>query len=337
MILYRKAAPLRIRRFAAPATPFWCATTVAPYGARRAVPLAIDYLALRASGAEKLDVSVSENVRSELESAKTLPPPVLIDAVEAAELVFRRGEEVLDFCTDQQLPALYLASTEGVLPEARRDVTVAIAAWPLDLTRLASLFARAQVREMQWGVALPLLHPTTTDLPSLLALADLAQKYGAQFLAPLVLEVDPTAKQALAADEETFSSLFHGDLEPLLVATERHVCALAHERGMHDFIVPPRWDERSNWNAAIVLARTATRMMAMELDHDLASTLSRSAGAIATLNKSLTRIAEAASLSIIGALDETSVEILTQWLASGRAGFVDSIDAKWRIRRDYRG
>jgi HEAT repeat protein len=104
---------------------------------------------------------------------------------------------------------------------------------------------------------------------------------------------------------------------------------------MHDFIVPPSWDERSNWNAAIVLTRTAARMMAMELDHDLARTLSRSAGAIATLGKPLTRIAEAASLSIIGTIDETSVEILTEWLQTGRAEFVDFVDEKWRIRRDY--
>jgi hypothetical protein len=176
VILYRKAAPLRIRRFTAPATPFWCATTVAPYGARRAAPLAVDYLALRASGAEKLEVSVTENVRSELERARALDGPVLVDAAEAAELVFRRGEEVLLFCEEQRLPALYLASTEGVLPEARPDLSVAIAAWPLDLPRLTSLFARAQVREMRWGVALPLLHPATTDLASLTALADLAAK-----------------------------------------------------------------------------------------------------------------------------------------------------------------
>ena len=337
MILYRKAAPLRVRRFAAPATPFWCATTIAPYGARRAVPLAIDYLALRASGAEKLEVSVCENVRAELERARAIDGPVLIDAAEAAELVFRRGEEVLAFCASQELPALYLASTEGVLPDARPDLVVAIAAWPLDLARLASLFARAQARGMEWGVTLPLLHPATTDLPSLTALADLAQKHGATFLAPLALDIDATAKQALAAngDEEMFSTLFHEDLEPLLVATERHLCALAAERGMDDFILPPRWNERSNWNAAVLLTRTAARMMAMELDHDLASTLSRSAGAIATLGKPLTRIAAAASLSIIGTIDETSVTILTEWLASGRAEFVDYIDGKWRLRRDY--
>jgi hypothetical protein len=337
VILYRKAAPLRLRRFVAPATPFWCATTVAPYGAKRAVPLSIDYLALRASGAEKLEVTVSENVRAELERAKSIDGPVLIDAVEAAELVFRRGEEVLAFCESQELPALYLASTEGVLPEARRDLVVAIAAWPLDLPRLTSLFARAQARDLQWGVTLPLLHPVTTDLAALTALADLSQKYGAKFLAPLVLDIDATAKQALAAnaDEEMFSTLFHEDLEPLLVATERHLCALAAERGMDDFILPPRWSERSNWNAAVLLTRTAARMMAMELDHDLASTLSRSAGAIATLGKPLTRIAEAASLSIIGTIDETSVAVLTQWLQSGRAEFVDAVDAKWRVRRDY--
>ena len=46
MILYRKGASLRVRRAAAPAAPFWCATTIAPYAAKRAAPIAIDYLTL---------------------------------------------------------------------------------------------------------------------------------------------------------------------------------------------------------------------------------------------------------------------------------------------------
>ena len=47
MIVYRKSSQLRVRRAAAPEPPFWGATTIAPYGARRAAPVAIDYIDLR--------------------------------------------------------------------------------------------------------------------------------------------------------------------------------------------------------------------------------------------------------------------------------------------------
>jgi hypothetical protein len=337
VILYRKAVPLRLRRVAAPAMPFWCATTISPYSARRASPIAIDYVALRASGAERLEVTVTESPRDELERTKVLDGPVLIDASEAAEEVFRRGEEALAYCTEQQLPALFLTSTQGALPSASSDVVIAIAAWPLDLSVLGRLFATAQERALPWGVCVPLLYPATTDLALLEQLADLSLQHGAAFLAPIALEIDPTAKQALAAnsDDETFAMLFHSDLDPLHTATERHVAALAASRGLADFVLPPRWHERSNWNAAILLTRTASRMMAMELDLDLAGTLSRSARAIAALDKPITRIAAAANLSIIGTLDDTSAEILTEWLATGSAEFVEYVDRKWRVRRDY--
>jgi hypothetical protein len=337
VILYRKAAPLRLRRVAAPAMPFWCATTISPYTARRASPIAIDYVALRASGADRLEVTVTESPRDELERTKVLDGPVLIDAAEAAEEVFRRGEATLAYCAEQKLPALFLTSTEGALPPASSDVVIAISAWPLDLSVLGRLFATAQERALSWGVCVPLLYPATTDLALLEQLADLSVQHGAAFLAPIALEIDPTAKQALAAnsDDETFAMLFHSDLDPLHTATERHVAALAASRGLADFVLPPRWEERSNWNAAILLTRTASRMLAMELDLDLAGTLSRSARAIAALDKPITRIAAAASLSIIATLDDTSAEILTEWLATGSAEFVEYVDRKWRVRRDY--
>lgn len=332
MILYRKAAPLRLRRAAAPAIPFWCATAIAPYSARRATPIAIDYLALRATGAEKLEVTVTETVREELERTKAVDGPVLIDAAGAAEPVFRRGEEALAYCEEQQLPALFLTSTEGALPE--HEAVTVIAAWPLDLERLTGLFENARGT---WGVAVPVLYPVTTGLPALAELAKLARTHGARFFAPLAIDADPTAKQALAAgaDDDTFAMLFHSDLEPLHVATERHIAALAIEHGMEDFILPPRWDEKTNWNAAVVLTLTAARMMTMELDLDLAGTLARSARIIASLDKPLTRIAAAASLSIIGDLDEVSAEILTAWLRGEEAEFVEYVNRKWRIRRDY--
>jgi hypothetical protein len=139
----------------------------------------------------------------------------------------------------------------------------------------------------------------------------------------------------LPGEEETYTTLFHSDLEPIHVATERHIAALASAAGMSDFIVPPDWQERTNWNAAIVLTLTAARMIAMEYEVELAGALARAARAVAELDKPLTRIAEAAPLSIVEALDEVSVDILSEWLQSGRSVFVERINERWRLRRDY--
>lgn len=341
MILYRKAGPLRVRRSAAPEPPFWCATSLAPYGPRRAAPVAIDYLALRATGVtDKLEAGVCEDVRDELGRMRILAAPVLIEAAEAAEVVFRSGETALAYCEEQQLAAMLLVSTHGALPpRADEGTVVVIAAWPLELPRLEELFGQANERGLRWGVAVPVLFPVTTELAPLTALAGAARTHGAAFLAAVSVEVEPTAKQALAqslqleAEDDRYAMLFHAALEPVQLATERHIAALAHDRGLADFIVPPRWEERSNWNAAALLTLAASRMMAMELDLDLAGTIARSARLIADLDKPLVRIAESASLSIIGGLDETSVEALTSWLGGGSASFVDFVNDQWRMRR----
>jgi hypothetical protein len=339
VILYRKAAPLRVRRSAAPAAPFWCATAVAPYGAKRAAPIAIDYVALDAMGVpDKLEVGVCDDVRDELERARTIEGPVLIDAAESAEIVFRRGEVALAYCEEQQLPAVHLMSTRGTLPAfAPDDTVIVIAAWPLELSRLERLFADARERGLRWGVTVPVMFPVTTELASLNALADLAA--GASFFAAIGVEVEPTAKQALAqslnldADDDRYAMLFHGRLEPVHLATERHIAALAHERDMADFIMPPRWEERSNWNASVLLTLAASRMIAMELDLDLAGTIARSARVIAELDKPLMRVAESASLSIIGGLDETSAEALTSWIAGEPPAFLEFVNEQWRMKR----
>ena len=333
MILYRKQQGLRIRRAPAPQPPFWCATSIAPYGARRAEPVAIDYLALRATSSDRLEVSVCENVRDELERTRALGGPVLIDAAEQAEAVFRRGEEALAFCDEQQLPSLYLTSTRGVLP--RREADLVIAAWPPAPRLLEELFASAT----RFGVAVPLVYPVTTDLALLETLADLAGKYGAAFFAPLPLEAEPTARQAiaqamnLAGDDDRYAMLFHADAAPIHLSTERHIAALAAGRGLADFVLPPRWNERSNWNAATLLTLTASRMFAMELDLDLAGSIARSARVIAELDKPISRVAEAASVSIVGGIDQTSAEMVTEWLATGSASFAEFVDGQWRLRR----
>ena len=313
MILYRKVPQLRVRRMTAPAAPFWAATTRAPYGARRTTPLAIDYLALRASGADKLEVTVCENARDELDRARNIDAPVLIDAAGGAETVFRRGAEAMEWCAEHGLTAQLLTSSNEHavrLEDAQR-----------------------------WGVGVPVIFPVTTELSLLETLADDAQREGAAFFAAIAIDVEPTAKQALAqsleltGDDDRYAMLFHADAAPIQLATERHIAALAHARGMADFILPPRWEERTNWNAAVLLTLIASRMIAMELDLDLAGTIARSARTIAELDKPLTRIAESASLSIVAGLDETSVEMLTQWLAGETAAFGEYVDEQWRLPR----
>lgn len=310
MILYRKVPQLRLRRASAPAAPFWSATVIAPYAARRATPIAVDYVEHRATGAEKLDVTVCENVRDELDRARGIAAPVLIDAAENAEEVFRRGAEALAWCDEQGLAAQLLTSEGHVVRLSHAG---------------------------RFGIAVPVLFPLTTDLPLLESLADSARDAGAAFFAAIPIDVEPTAKQAIAqivaVDDDLYAMLFHSDLGPIQLATERHIAALASERGMADFILPPRWDERSNWNAAVLLTLVASRMIALELDLDLAGVIARSARTIADLDKPVTRIAESASLSIIGGVDETSVEMLTEWLGTGSAAFAEDVHEQWRLRR----
>jgi hypothetical protein len=339
LITYRKSGPLRIRRAAAPEPPWWYATAVSPYSARRAAPVAIDYIELTASSAEKLDVSVCDNVREELERSRgKIAAPVLVDGAEFVESIFRQGEEALAFCAEEGMAAVDVISTRGELPDEIHGATLTIATWPLEIDRLARLFGDAQRRGARWGVAVPVIFPVTTNLEALEQLAAAAK--GASFLAALPVDLDPTAKHAIArsltlpGDDETYQMLFHADLEPVHVATERHIAALAHENGMDDFVVPPDWPEPTNWNAATLLTLAATRMIAMEHEIELAGSLARAARAVAELEKPLTRIAEAASLSIIGALNEVSVDVLTDWLTTGRSSFIDRINERWRLRRD---
>lgn len=336
MILYRKAPSLRIVRAAVPEPPYWAATTIAPYSARRAAPVAVDYGALTATSAARLEVNVCDDVRDELERVSQrhrVVGPLLIDATESAEMVYRRGDDALQCCAEEG--AMFLTSTRGALPSAAgSDTIVVIAAWPLDLERLARLFDEARARGLRWGVAVPVMFPVTTAAEALHALAEAAE--GALFFAALPVETDATARKALAEsvadlDAETYELLFHGDVEPLHVTAERRIAALAAEIGADDFVVPPRWERRSNWNGAALLTLAATRMLAMKLDVETASRIARSARTVAQLDKSLERIAAAAHLSIVESLDEISVDALTEWLETGRSSFVDHINKQWRL------
>lgn len=285
--------------------------------------MAIDYIDLHASGADRVECVVSEDTLSDAPR-----PPVLIDAAEWTEVIYRRGEDALRVAPN----AMQLVT--HALPAA--DAYTIISAWPLDFDRLERLFQEASGR--RWGVVVPVIFPVTTDLAALDRLARSAQQHGALFLAALPVDVDATARKAIAQsmtlDDESYEMLFHADLEPLSIATERHIGALAHEMTLADFVVPPRWDEKSNWNGAILLMLAATRMIALKHDVELATRIARSARAVAQLDKPIERIAQAASLSIVEALDEISVDVLTDWIESGRSAFADHIDKQWRLRRD---
>jgi len=335
VILYRKTSHLRIQRVPIPEPPYWAATIIAPYSPRRAEPIAIDYLDLQATRAERFEVAVCEDVRDELERAAVrarVREPVLIDAAELAEVVFRRGEEALEFCAENDSAAIHLVSARGALPEGSPDgSTVAISAWPTEFDRLEALFDEARSRQLRWGVVIPVMYPVTTNLTALAQLAEAA--HGATFFAALPIDLDAAARKAIAEDE-SYEMLFHADLEPIHVATERHIAALAAEIGSDDFIVPPRWERRTNWNASVLLTLAASRMLAMKREVETAWRIVRSARTVVQLDKPIERVAQAASLSIIESLDPISIEALTEWIETGRSSFVDHIAKQWRLRRD---
>jgi hypothetical protein len=342
VIVYRKATHLRLQRATAPAPPFWTATTIAPYSSRRSAPISIDYLDLRASFVERAEVTVCENVRDEIERATVrhqLSEPALIEATEFAEVVFARGDDALRACGEQQCAALHLVSTRGALPSHEADGTiVAVSAWPLELHRLEPLLAQARDRALAFGLVVPVIFPVTTDLAALTELAELARTYDARFFASFAVDLDATARKSvadsLAGSDEAYDQLFHADLEPLTVATERHIAALAAEIGADDFVTPPHWERRSNWNGSVLLMLVATRMIAMKHEVETATRLARSSRLVAQLDKPIERIAAAASLSIVEALDEISVDILTDWLETGRSAYCDHVAKQWRLRRD---
>jgi hypothetical protein len=335
LIIYRKTSHLRLQRVPIPEPPYWAATIIAPYSPRRAAPIAIDYIDLQATRAERFEVAVCDDVRDELERAAErarVREPVLIDAAEFVEVVFRRGEEALEFCTENDSAAIYLLSARGALPEGSPDgSTVAIATWPAEFDRLQALFDEARARRLRWGVVIPVMYPVTTNLTALAQLAEAA--HGATFFAALPIDVDASARKVIAEDE-SYEMLFHADLEPIHVATERHIAALAAEIGSDDFIVPPRWERRTNWNASVLLTLAASRMLAMKRDVETAWRIVRSARTIVQLDKPIERVAQAASLSIIESLDPISIEALTEWIETGRSSFVDHIAKQWRLRRD---
>jgi hypothetical protein len=344
LILYRKSPALRIVRALSPQPPFWAATTLAPYGSRRGSLVSIDYVELRASHSEKAEVTVCEHPLAELSRWRerhVLTAPLLVEASEGAEVVYHRGQELMELLCREFVPLTQLISVSGEVPPSIGSSNVlAISMWPLDLPRIERLVRSARAIGAIWGAVVPVIHPVTTALGALRDLASIVAAANGRFLAAVPLEVDPTAKLAIARtlsrddSDESYASLFHGDLETIHVATERHIAALASEHELADSIPVPG-DAKSNWSAAAFLMLAASRMLAMKRDTEVAWTILRSASTVAQLDKPIARVAEAASLSIIDSLDPVSVEALTEFLGSGSSRFTDAIHKQWRLRRDY--
>ena len=335
MITHRKITQLRLQRASQPQAPFWQAMTVAPYGSGRGEPIAVNYLTLTATSKPKSEISVTRSVTDQLERERHLEGPALVEASDVSELIFRRGEDAVRRLTDQEIATLCLLSSNGCVPpiESPSFLTIAVSCWPLNLGDIERMFAKCQTRRLRWGALLPLLHPVTTSEETIVVLADLASQYRASFFAPVSIESDPQARHALASmgdlDEDEVAELFDSDLEPLVTRAERVAARHAWDRGMLDH-VPTLAPLTSNWTSAMKLSLAGTRMIRMGRDVESGWALHRSSQLVAKLHKPVERIAAAASLSIVEALDSTSIEALEQWLRDGRSDIFEKIDAEWR-------
>jgi hypothetical protein len=342
VITYRKEFDLEITRASAPEMPFCCATTIRPYRQRATRPITIDYLDSTAFAHEPRETLVTHDVRDQLERERRLDAPLLIEATGALEEVFRRGSAAARYCEETATEAIVLISSDGAVPEALPlSATLAVAIWPLHDDDIDAIFSALAKSGTRWGVVLPVVLTITTELSVVGDIANRAAQNGASFMTALPIDLDPTAKREIASiairsdeeGEDAYSSLFGDELDPLIVATERHVAALAHEHGMLDYIPLPNEKKRDNWYGATLLARVAQRMFRMEREIEQAWAIHRSSRIIAELGKPVAHVAGSASLSIIDGLDAASIEILEEWL-QGESSFADRIAAAWRLRRD---
>lgn len=340
MIVYRKGGALRLLRHTAPDPPFWAAGTVLPYSGCHTSRIVIDWINLVASGSDYEEVEIADGAGETIAASNYLHPPLLIDATGSGEIVYRKGDEIAAAALRSGLSVLELITTDGALPSASGErLTVGIAAWPPDPELLAPLARDARERGLRYGVVVPVIPPVTTDLELLERIAEIAVSEKANFLVAVPIDVEPTARRVLAEqqdlDEEGFVSLFETDLELLTVATERHIAALAAERGLADSVVLDLPPGQCNWVAASALASVANRMIRMNRDVEMAWGILRASRTIAALGKPIARIADAASLAIIDPLDPIIASALEEWLERGSSSLMEEVDRDWRLRRDY--
>ncbi|HXI12607.1 MAG TPA: hypothetical protein VNM92_08170, partial [Thermoanaerobaculia bacterium] len=334
---FREGAPLKVRRFDVPHYPFWPSTLIYPYGRGSSIGIGLDYQSLTASGPFRGDVAVCTDVYDRLsreELVQPLRPPVLIDTSSSAESIYRQSAGAASYCNENGLAAMTLLSADGAIPEGVSRLV--LTTWPTDFDRLTSLATAARRQSSHWGMLVPLIFPLTTASADLVRLADLAASNGAIFFTAVAFEVEPSARQLIASseqtplDDKTYSLLFHGDLDSINLETESAIAALAHERGLSDFVVPPDWSETTNWNGAVLLTLAATRLIRMKQDVELGWKLIRSAQQLALLDKPIGRVAQAVGLGGLPGVDPQSRQILESWLAGGESEFLTSLQSRWR-------
>jgi len=339
LIQIRKTRKLRIVTEAAPRTPLWARTTILPAWPPAHHALSIDLGNLTASAAPRAIDVCAEPADQLNRERQRLVAPAVVDARGVAEPTYRGGSEASGFCHDNSIAHTLVVSTDAALPD-RIDTCemITIVAWPPDPGALAAMASLAASSGAPWGIAVPVMFPATTELGLIDAIAEIASKSGAAFLTGFAIDTDAAARRHLAAstgvDEDGYSLLFHGDVDTLQLATERHIAAVAHARGLSDFALPPDWATRTNWNAAIALALAGTRLVSMQRNVELGWDILRASAAVATLDKPLVTIAEQASLSIVEPLPEAVVDCLGEWLETGSSSFFRSVDDDWRLRRD---
>jgi hypothetical protein len=336
LITHQKISQLRLERATWPQAPFWQATTVAPYGAPRGHDLALNYLTLSATGKARREITVTRGVAGVLEREQRLDEPVLVESADVTETIFRRGEEAMRVLQARGIRSMQLVSTTGRIPaiEPAPTTSLVISCWPLLAGDLERLFRRAADAGHQWGALVPAVIPPEGCEAALTEIADLAAESGAAFFASAPLDLDTSARHAVAqmlgGGEQAWQSMFEGDPDDESVDTERLVAKLAHERSMDDRVAIPGLAPCGNWNAAIRLSVAGARLLRLKRDVELGWAMLRSAKLVAQLHKPIDRIAAAASLSIIQSLDPTSVNALEAWLRRDDTTFFDEIDEDWR-------
>lgn len=337
MIRYAKGGRLRVHQSRELQQPFWQATTVHPYTPDiRSMPVGIDFVRLKATAPRSIDVSVPQNLEGI--DFDRLPSPILIDAWGTEESIYRRGDKLLHELPADARPML-LVSVNGEVPVEIAAATplLIVTVWPLDIEALESIAKRASEERLEWGVFVPVIYPVTTDLDAIHSIVRIAGEHAGRFVASASIELDSKARGAVAAmtedlDEETWASLFDTDLDRVHLATERHVAALAHEKGLADTVDPWFGQSRSNRAVATFLARIGSRMVRMDHDVELGWKFLKAAGRIATLDKEITRLASTARVTLLPEIDDLILaEVVEQWLETATAEFAEQIDAKWRV------
>lgn len=337
MTSYRRRETLRARRYVAPEPPFFCATALSPYTSGGDPFIAIDLIDGLATAADRDELAVCHDSAAELERMKMLREPLLIDGSSTAETTCGEAAKLLQAAVRQKFRVTYVGSAAAPRADVSDADVVVLSAWsPTAETR--PITAPALRSGAKWGIVVPIIPPLTTELTLLTELVANAAEAGASFCVPLALDIDPVARHAAVSrledvDDETFAWMFDERFDLVVVSTERHLAALAHERGMSDVVPLP--DVPVNWRMATLLTQIGYKLQRMERDVELAWALQKSARIIAALKKPVDLIATAASLAIVNGLDATSIEVVEQSLREQRSDFADEVNADWRLRRDH--